>query len=54
MNVETELGDEEVTINVDGETVGTLPRTFYESWSDRISNDPESCLSACLSDQPDR
>lgn len=53
MNVQTDVGDEEVTISVDGETVGSLPRNFYDSWSDRITNDPETCLSACLSERFD-
>lgn len=51
MDVETELGHDEVTISVDGESVGTLPREFYEEWSQRIENDPESCLSACLAER---
>lgn len=53
MNVETERTAEEVTIRIDGEVVGTLTREFWEEWTDRIENDPETCLSACLAERPD-
>ncbi|WP_299235552.1 hypothetical protein [Natronomonas sp.] len=52
MNVETELTAENVIVHVDGDAVGTLTREFWDEWTDRIENDPESCLSACLADRP--
>lgn len=52
MNVETEHTAENVIVHVDGEAVGTLTREFWDEWTDRIENDPESCLSACLADRP--
>ena len=52
MDVETKLAEETVTVRADGEVVGTVPREFWEEWTDRIENDPETCLSACLSRRP--
>ncbi len=48
MNVKTDVTDEEVIIRVDGERVGVLDRAFWDDWTARIDNDPETCLSACL------
>ena len=52
MDVETELAEETVTVRADGEVVGTAPRGFREEWTDRIENDPETCLSTCPSGRP--
>ena len=52
MDVETEFAGETVTVSADGEVVGTVPREFWEEWTDRIENDPETCLSVCLSRRP--
>ncbi len=48
MNVETEVTEREVIIRVDDEQVGSLDREFWNEWTARIDNDPETCLSACL------
>lgn len=48
MDVKTEVTEREVIIRVDGEQVGSLDREFWNEWSARIDNDPETCLSACL------
>ena len=40
------------TVSADGEVVGTVPREFWEEWTDRIKNDPETCLSTCPSGRP--
>ena len=45
MDIETEFAEETVTVRADGEVVGTVPREFWEEWTDRIENDPETCLS---------
>lgn len=48
MDVKTEVTEREVIIRIDGEQVGSLDREFWNEWSARIDNDPETCLSACL------
>jgi hypothetical protein len=49
MNVTADVRDEGVLIRVDGERVGVLDRAFWEDWTASIDDDPETCLSACLS-----
>lgn len=48
MNVETDITEQEVIILVDDEPAGSLDRDFWNEWTGRIDNDPETCLSACL------
>jgi hypothetical protein len=48
MNVDADVSEDEVLIRVDGERVGALDRAFWDDWTARIDDDPETCLSACL------
>jgi hypothetical protein len=48
MNVDADVRAEAVTVYVDGEAVGTVGRDWWDDWTARIDNDPETCLAACL------
>ncbi|MES3517806.1 MAG: hypothetical protein PPP58_09105 [Natronomonas sp.] len=51
MDIDTQVGEREVTILVEDDPLATLDREWWDEWSERIAGEPQSCIETCLTDE---